>query len=110
LITPADRRSRLLAALYAKFGEPADWTPVGGGGTTRVTVRPAPEDDVLNFGDGRALVEKIPLLVRVAEVATPAANDVFVLNPGPGEEAVQLLATPRRTRYRLEWLLEARRL
>lgn len=103
----ADRRARLLAALYATFGEAAAWTSAASGAVTSLTVRRKGEDDQVGFGESAALVTKDMLRVRVADLAAPAEDDQVVVQlAAGGAETVRVLAPPRRVRNGLEWVCE----
>jgi hypothetical protein len=110
MTTPAERRATVLATVYATFGEPALWTPAGGGDAVSVTVKRADVDDVVQFGDSRAILPSLVLKVRRSDLGSPGQDDTVIVNPGAGQESFVIIAQPRRSpRYGDEWACEARR-
>lgn len=105
-----DRRARLLAALYAQFGEPAIWTPADGGAAISCTIRRKGEDVSFGFGqNGELLAPKDLIKVRASEVASPAEGDlVMVLDADTGApiEVFRIVAEPRRQKAGMEWVCE----
>jgi hypothetical protein len=107
--TPAQLRATVLSKAYETFGEPATWTPSGGGDAVLVTVRRRDADDVAAFGDSRAVVASLVLKVRRSDLAAPSQGDTVVLNPDDDPEAMTIIAQPRRGKFGDEWLCEAKR-
>ncbi|MBJ7446846.1 MAG: hypothetical protein JHC81_04865 [Brevundimonas sp.] len=69
-------RDRQQAAVFARLGEPAEWS----GYAEPVPVRFAEEDEVAGFGDGsRLIMGALMLKVRRSNIATPAINDTVHL-------------------------------
>lgn len=105
-----DRRARLLASLYAEFGEPADWAPVDGGAAVSVTVRRRSEDGLVNYGGSTAIGLQNPIRVRRSEVAQPYEGDlVTVKDPDTGAEleTYRILGEPRLAKTGAEWVCDA---
>jgi len=104
-----DRRARLLASLYSTYGEPATWTPAGGGAAIPVTIRRHGEDIEVGFGGSAGLATKDFLRVRPSEVAAPARNDVVEVLDAPGGNVVatfRIIADPRLVKAGGEWVCE----
>jgi hypothetical protein len=99
---PQDRRARLLAALYARFGEAADWTPAAGGSASPVTVRRRGDDGLVQMGPTEVVAPTHLLRVRVADVAAPARRDSVAI----GAETFRVMGKPRLVHSGLEWLCE----
>lgn len=97
-----DRRARLLASLYAKFGEACDWTFEAGGAVKPVTVRRRSDDTDVAFGASDAVVDREIVRVRRAEIAMPAIGDLVSVDGG----AFRVIADPRRSKHGLEWTCE----
>lgn len=102
---PQDRRRRLLAALYAKFGESAVWTPAAGGADTPVTVRPHTGDVEIDFGQSKTIAPQNMLRVRSDDL-TPATKDTVVIGEGAEARTVKVIGKPRLAHQGLEWVCE----
>ncbi|KQZ31722.1 hypothetical protein [Caulobacter sp. Root1472] len=102
----ADRRARLLAAVYASYGEDAAWTPGDGSDPVRIKREEAEQD--LQLGRSRVQVDTIVLRVRRSEVSAPSKGDQVVTVETA--EAFSLIAKPKLERFGLEWICEAVRL
>lgn len=105
------RRARLLDALYDSFGEPARWTPAGGGAAVAVTVRRRGEDVDVGMGAAQALVWQDLIRVRRSEIAAASRGDqVEILDPETGAtlETLRLGADPRLVKNGAEWACEVR--
>lgn len=98
-----DRRARLLAAVYAQWGEDAVWTP--GDGPDPVRVKREEADADVQLGQSRVRVDSIVLRVRRAEVSAPAKGDQVGFVDPP--EAFVLIAKPKLERFGMEWICEA---
>jgi len=106
---PADRRARLLEAVYRTWGEPAGWMPVAGDLITGIKVRRTSEEDVpVEFGShSRAVVERVVLRVRAAEVPRPAKGDrIEILDDGQVVGAYIITDRPLKVRFGMEWRFE----
>lgn len=104
-----DRRGRLLDSLYATYGEPATWTPVGGGAAVPVTIRRRGEEVEVGYGASAALATKDLLRVRHSEVAGPARGDQVEVLDAPGGNVVatfRIIADPRLVKAGGEWVCE----
>lgn len=100
----ADRRAKLLAVLYAKFGEAAGWSASAGGAAVPVTIRRKTGDVIVDFGDSQAVASQEILRVRAAEVSAPTEGDRVEI---AGAETLRILGQPRRAKQGLEWICEA---
>lgn len=99
----ADRRARLLAAVYASYGEDAAWTP--GDGLEPVRIKREEAQDDLQLGQSRVRVDTVVLRVRASEVSAPAKGDqVDIVETA---ERFVLIGKPSLERFRLEWICEA---
>ncbi len=101
----ADRRARLLDAVYASYGEDAAWTP--GDGLSPVRVKREEAEADLQLGQSRVRVGTIILRVRKAEVAAPAKGDLVDIVDTL--ERFKIVARPELERFGLEWICEAAR-
>lgn len=109
--SPADRRARLLEAVYRTWGEPAGWILAGTREVlTGIMIRRTSEEDVpIEYGsNSRASVERVVLRVRVAEVARPGKNDRIEVLGGDGQVIGAYVVTdrPQRVRFGMEWRVE----
>src|SRR5438045_1360547 len=96
-----DRRVRLLASLYATFGEAASWAGAP------CTVRRRTETVSVDFGDSAGLTASNLLKVRAAEIAAPArGNTVVVTLAGGGTSTLRVIADPVLVKSGLEWVAE----
>lgn len=103
-MTPlADRRARLLDAVYRAYGEVSVWTPVGGGAALTPVVRRQAGDQVVRWGDSQAVLGTLVLRVRRSEISAPSEGDLIVITP----DIFKLIAEPRLEPVGLEWLCEA---
>jgi hypothetical protein len=101
----ADRRARLLASVYASYGEDAAWTPGDGPAPVRIK-REESEEDV-QLRQARIRVDAVVLRVRRTEVSSPANGDqVDIVDTA---ERFRIIATPKLDRFGLEWICEAAR-
>lgn len=93
-----------MARIYANpaLAVGAVWLPGGmsPGRAIRI-IRKAP-DDLTDYGSARIWSETLRVDVRVAEVATPAPGDAFVIEG----ERFTVQGEPVRDRERLIWTLE----
>lgn len=105
-----DRRARLLASLYAKFGEAAAWTSALGGAAVPCTIRRKGVEDIdVTYGQGGSLAEKDILKVRASEIPAPGDGDLVAILADDGVTVVEtfrLISAPRRIRGGLEWACE----
>ena len=112
MASPADRRARLLEAVYRTWGEPAGWISATGDILTGITVRRVSEEDVpVDFGAGsRAKVERVVLCVRRNEVGSPAKGDrVEILDAAGDVDAIYFVTDrPQRVRFGQEWRVEVK--
>lgn len=105
---PQARRAQLLAALYARFGEPAAWTPAAGGAAAAVTVRAKNEEAVVGFGASEVIAAQNFLRVRVAEVVTARKGDQAAVGEAPDVRTFKVIGDPRLVHSGLEWLCEVK--
>jgi hypothetical protein len=101
----ADRRARLLAAVYVSYGEDASWTP--GDGPEPVRIKREEAEDDLSLGQSRVRVDTVVLRVRRTQVSAPAKGDQVVTVDTA--ESFEVIAKPRLERFGLEWICEAAR-
>jgi hypothetical protein len=85
------------------IGRAAIWRSggIGDGVTVRVVTRRP--DQVVSFGDGRAILPTVLIDVRRSEVPNPASGDTVELD----DEAFKVIATPVMDSLRLVWTCEA---
>ena len=103
-MTPlADRRARLLDAVYRAYGEASVWTPVGGGVPATPSVRRQIGEQVVRWGDSEAVMGSLILRVRRSELAAPAEGDLVTIAP----DTFKVIAEPRLEPVGQEWLCEA---
>lgn len=103
-MTPlADRRARLLDAVYRAYGEASVWTPAGGGVSSTPVVRRQAGDQVVSWGDSQAVMGTLILRVRRSEMAAPGEGDLVAIAP----DTFKVIAEPRLEPIGLEWLCEA---
>jgi hypothetical protein len=98
-----DRRARLLASLYAAYGEAASWS-ADSGAATSVTIRRQAGDAEIGFGGSEALVDSDVFRVRTSEIATPATGDKVTLTEGG--QVLKIIADPRRAKQGAEWVCQ----
>ncbi len=96
------------AAIDALFADPniarvAIWRPggVGSGVAVRVTVRRP--DQIVGFGDSRAILPTVLIDVRRSEVAEPASGDTVEFDG----DTFEIIAPPIADSLRLVWVCEA---
>lgn len=95
-------------ATDALFADPniatdAIWRAGGAGAGTAVRVVTRRPDQVVGFGDSRAVLPTLLIDVRRSEVAEPASGDTVEIDG----ELFELIATPVRDRLGLVWTCEA---
>jgi hypothetical protein len=102
------------AATDALFADPniargAIWRAGGVGSGTMVRVVTRRPDEVVGFGDSRAILPTLLIDVRRSDVTAPASGDtVEIPGLGPGiSETFQIIATPTLDSMRLVWTCEA---
>ncbi len=98
----------LAAAIDTLFGDPALardalWRFGGTGDGTIVRVIRKRPDQVVGFGDSRAVVPTVLIDVRRAEVPNPASGDTVEIEG----ETFAVIATPTIDAERLIWTCEA---
>ncbi|MBZ0138777.1 MAG: hypothetical protein K8H87_03265 [Pseudorhodoplanes sp.] len=96
------------AATDALFADPniardAVWRVGGAGAGIAVRVVTRRPDQVVSFGDSRAIVPAVLIDVRRAEVAEPAIGDTVEIEG----ETFKIIATPVADSLRLVWSCEA---
>lgn len=100
-------------ALEALFSDPniacdAVWRSGGAGAGTGVRVITKKPDQVVGFGDSRAILPAVLIDVRRSEVQDPATGDTVEIpgsSPGTGE-LFEIIATPVADSLRLVWTCE----
>jgi hypothetical protein len=102
------------AATDALFADPniargAIWRAGGVGSGTMVRVVTRRPDEVVGFGDSRAILPTLLIDVRHSDVTEPASGDTIEIpGLGPGiSETFQIIATPTLDSMRLVWTCEA---
>lgn len=95
-------------AVDAIFTDPniardAIWRAGGAGGGVAVRVITRRPDQVVGFGDSRAVLPTTLIDVRRAEVADPASGDTVEID----SETFEIIATPTIDSLRLVWTCEA---
>jgi hypothetical protein len=95
-------------ALEALFSDPnlgrdALWRAGGMGDGTAVRVIRKRPDQVVGFGDSRAVLPTVLIDVRQSEVSGPAAGDTVEIEA----ETFAIIATPVSDTERLIWTCEA---
>lgn len=102
------------AATDALFADPniardAIWRAGGVGASVPVRIVTRRPDQIVGFGDSRAVLPTMLIDVRRSEVADPATGDTAEI-PGPGlgpGELFEIIATPSIDSLRLVWTCEA---
>lgn len=106
----AARRQRLLDASYATFGEPARYVPPTGSPVEGISVRRSTDEDVpVEFGaNSQAIVDRVVLRVRVAEVATLVRGGRIEILDALGDLVGAYLVSnrARKVRFDQEWRAE----
>ena len=94
-----------LEALFAdpNLGRDALWRAGGAGDGTAVRVIRKRPDQVVGFGDSRAVLPTVLIDVRRSEVPNPAAGDTVEIE----SETFAVIATPIGDTERLIWTCEA---
>ena len=100
-----DRRARLLASLYATYGEAATWTSAEGGQPFPIMVRRRQGEDALSFGQSEISATSEVFRVRKSEVAEAMMDATFTLTEA--DESFRLLADARQADFGMEWICEA---
>jgi hypothetical protein len=95
-------------ATDALFGDPniatdAVWRAGGVGAATAVRVVTRRPDQVVGFGDSRAVLPTLLVEVRRSEVAEPASGDTVEIEG----ELFEIIAAPTTDSVRLVWTCEA---
>lgn len=95
-------------AIDTLFADPtlardALWRAGGAGDGTAVRVIRKRPDQVVGFGDSRAVLPTVLIDVRQSEVPSPAAGDTVEID----SETVAIIATPVSDTERLIWTCEA---
>jgi hypothetical protein len=101
-------------ALEALFSDPnlgsdALWRAGGAGDGAAVRIIRKRPDQVVGFGDSRAVLPAVLIDVRRSEVPDPATGDTVDIpgsSPGTGE-LFEIIATPVADSLRLVWTCEA---
>lgn len=96
------------AALDALFADPniarhAIWRAGGMGTGTSVRVVTRRPDQVMDFGDSRAVLPTLLVDVRRSDVSEPASGDSVEID----SEIFEVIATPTIDSLRLVWTCEA---
>lgn len=96
------------AAIDTLFADPtlardALWRAGGTGDGTAVRVIRKRPDQVVGFGDSRAVLPTVLIDVRQSEVPSPAAGDTVAIE----SETFGIIATPVSDTERLIWTCEA---
>lgn len=96
------------AATDALFGDPniarsALWSTGGAGDGISVRVIAKRPDQVVGFGDSRAVLPAVLIDVRRSEVPDPAIGDTVEIDG----DLFELIATPVADSLRLVWTCEA---
>lgn len=96
------------AGIDALFRDPnlardAIWRAGGTGDGIVVRVITKKPDQVVGFGDSRAILPAMLIDVRCSEVPEPATGDTVELNG----ETYEIIATPVADSLRLVWICEA---
>lgn len=94
-----------IAALFAdpNLGRDAVWRAGGAGDGSAVRVIRKRPDQVVGFGDSRAVMPTVLIDVRRAEVPNPASGDTLEIEG----ETFAVIATPTIDAERLIWTCEA---
>lgn len=87
-----DALAAAIDVLFAapNIGEQATWRPGGAGGSPIRVIRRQP-DQVVGFGDTRALLPTVLLEMRVVDAPTLAEGDAIVI----GGSTFRILAAPK---------------
>ncbi|MGB3391298.1 MAG: hypothetical protein WBA88_25330 [Pseudaminobacter sp.] len=98
------------AATDAVFADPniargAIWRPGGTGSGMAVRVATRQPDQVVGFGDSRAILSSVLIDVRQSDVASPVAGDVVMI----GADVFEIIAPPTIDSLQLVWTCEAAR-
>lgn len=96
------------AATDALFTDPniardALWRTAGAGAGTTVRVITKRPDQVVGFGDSRAILATMLIDVRRSEIPIPATGDIFEIEG----DTFEIIATPVADSLRLVWTCEA---
>ena len=96
------------AATDALFADPniardALWRAGGAGGGTAVRVITKRPDQVVGFGDSRAILPTMLIDVRRSEIPNSASGDTFEIEG----ETFEVIAAPTTDSLRLVWTCEA---
>jgi hypothetical protein len=101
-------QAAFVAAIDAIFrdgnvAENALWRAGGVGGGTAVRVIRKSPDEVVGFGDSRAVLPTVMIDVRRSDVAEPASGDTVEID----SELFEIVAAPTLDSLRLVWTCEA---
>jgi hypothetical protein len=87
----------------ANVAEDAFWRAGGVGVGTAVRVIRKSPDEVVRFGDSRAVLPTLLIDVRRSQVAEPAAGDTVEIDG----ELFEIIAAPTLDSFRMVWTCEA---
>jgi hypothetical protein len=106
----ADLDARLLASIYRKFGVSARWAPSTGSPVEGIRVRRVTDEDTaVEFGvNSQAIVDRVVLHVRLAEVASVTRDGRFEILDAQGAIIASYVVTnrARKVNFDQEWRAE----
>jgi hypothetical protein len=93
------------------FGEDAIWKVDGVGAGVPVRVIHDSPDQMMNYGNSRAVAQGDVIEVRKSEIATPKEGDIVSILDDEGEivDTFDIMGTPVADDLRLVWTCEAKR-
>ena len=92
------------AVYVSVLAKDAQWKAGGTGAGVVCRIRFAQPDEVVNFGQSRAVMSAVLIRVRTADIAAPAEGDIVTV----GTTDYRISGDPRyHGTRRLEWLCEA---
>jgi hypothetical protein len=100
--------SAIAAAIDALFSDPnlardAIWRAGGTGDSIVVRVITKKPDQVVGFGDSRAILPTMLIDVRRSEISNPASGDTVEIDG----DLFEIIAAPTIDSFRLVWICEA---
>lgn len=87
----------------ANVAEDALWRAGGTGGGLAVRVIRKSPDEVVGFGDSRAVLPTVMIDVRASEIASPASGDTVEI----AGDLFEIIGTPVRDSLGFVWTCEA---
>jgi hypothetical protein len=101
-------KSAFAAAVDAIFrdshvAEDAIWRAGGAGGGVAVRIVRKSPDEIVGFGNSRAVLPTVIIDVRVSEVGSPAAGDTVEIDG----DLFDIIGTPTLDSVGLVWMCEA---